>query len=88
MESYNVYIDSNSASVSTFGSSQRQYTVNWASIMPEGSYNVSFSFVSQSDDIYLGAEIASVFCNLGGKNQFKAGAFTSSAIGFLSITSI
>ena len=88
MESYNVYIDSNSASVSTFGSSTRQYTVNWASIMPEGSYNVSFSFVSQSDDIYLGAEIASVFCNLGGNNQFKAGAFTSSAIGFLSITSI
>ena len=56
--------------------------------MPECSYNVSFSYVSQSDDIYLGAEIASVFCNLGGNNQFKAGAFTSSAIGFLSITSI
>ena len=72
MESYNVYVDSNSASVSTVGNIANKYYINWASIIPEGSYNVSFSFISQSDDIYTGLEIGTVFCNLGGNNQFKA----------------
>ena len=88
MESYNVYIDSNSASVSTVGNIANKYYINWASIIPEGSYNVSFSFVSQSDNIYDGVEIVSLFCNLGGNNQFKANSSSTSVMGFLSIISI
>ena len=88
MESYNVYIDSNQASLATDGNIANEYYINWASIMPEGSYKVSFSFVSQSDDIYDGAEIVSVFCNLGGNNQFKAGSSSTTVIGFLSIINI
>ena len=83
-----MYIDSNSASVSTVGNIANQYYINWASIIPEGSYNVSFSFVSQSDNIYDGVEIISVFCNLGGNNQFKANSSSTSVMGFLSIISI
>ena len=88
MESYNVYIDSNQASLATVGNIANQYYINWASIIPEGSYNVSFSFVSQSDNIYDGVEIVSVFCNLGGNNQFKANSSSTSVMGFLSIISI
>ncbi len=88
MESYNVYIDSNQASFATAGNIANEYYINWASIMPEGSYNVSFSYISQSDDIYGGLEIGTVFCNLGGNNQFKAGSSSTGVIGFLSIINI
>ena len=72
METYNVYIDSNDASIDSDFNANNEYYINWASIMPDGSYNVSFSFISRSDDIYIGVDIPNVFCNLGGRNQFKA----------------
>jgi hypothetical protein len=88
METYNVYIDSYQASIGNAGSVNNEYYVNWASIMPDGSYNVSFSFISQSDDIYIGAEIATVLCNLGGNNQFKANGSVTNVLGFLSTVNI
>ena len=88
METYNVYIDSYQASVGNANSIDNVYNVNWASIMPDGSYNVSFSFISQSDATYTGAEIASVFCNLGGTNQFKANGSAINVLGFLSTVNI
>ena len=87
-ETYNVYIDSNDASVDTTGNVANEYYVNWASILPDGSYNVSFSFISRSDDIYNGAEVANVLCNLGGSNQFKANGSATTVIGFLSIVNV
>ena len=87
-ETYNVYIDSNDASEATDGNIANQYYINWASIMPDGSYNVSFSFMCQSDDGILNTELGTVFCNLGGTNQFKANGSATTVIGFLSIVNI
>ncbi len=87
-ETYNVYIDSNDASILTTGNVANEYYINWASIMPDGSYNVSFSFMCQSDDDILNTELGTVFCNLGGTNQFKANGSATTAIGFLSIVNI
>ncbi len=83
METYNVYIDSNQASIQNTNNISNQYQVNWASIMPEGSYNLTFSFLSTSSSTVNGTQIASVFCNLGGNNQYKGGGLSVQAIGFL-----
>ena len=88
METYNVYIDSNDASLDTEGNVANEYYINWASILPDGSYNVSFSFISRSDDIYIGVDIPNVFCNLGGRNQFKANGSAINVLGFLSTVNI
>ena len=56
--------------------------------MPDGSYNVSFSFISRSDEVYNGADIANVFCNLGGSNQFKDNGSAINVLGFLSVVNI
>tara|TARA_R110000803_G_scaffold180443_2_gene242871 strand:- start:2405 stop:2878 length:474 start_codon:yes stop_codon:yes gene_type:complete len=46
MKTYQIYIDSASAINAATGGSQRQYKFDW-NILPEGEYEMSFTFMSQ-----------------------------------------
>lgn len=71
---------------------RRIYTTNWTSILPENkSFKVSFSFVSETDDLAIinFTNVPIVRCNLGQSNTYanlssNATSFTTTnALGFL-----
>jgi len=52
VKSYNVVVNSNFCTTGTAGNanSDKSYYIDWTSIMPQGEYELSFSFISEATD--------------------------------------
>jgi len=52
MKSYNIVVNSNFCTTETAGNanSDKSYYIDWTSIMPQGEYELSFSFISEATD--------------------------------------
>lgn len=52
MKSYNIVVNSNFCTSGTSGNanSNKNYYIDWSSVMPKGSYELTFSFISKATD--------------------------------------
>ncbi|MEY3752044.1 MAG: hypothetical protein RLZZ354_586 [Pseudomonadota bacterium] len=52
MKSYNIVVNSNFCTTATAGNanSDKDYYIDWTSIMPQGEYELTFSFLSKAAD--------------------------------------
>ena len=53
VKSYNVVVNSNFCTTTTAGNanSDKSYYIDWTSILPQGEYELTFSFISEATDI-------------------------------------
>ena len=89
---YNIALDSNYPYINSGNLASYSYYVNWASIMPEGSYKMTWSFISSSLAAFDEAQNAGIALNIGATNYYSTkqlnGVNSTSFCGFLGTNDI
>lgn len=84
---YNIAIDSNYPYINSGNLTSQSYYINWAGVMPQGSYKMTWSFMCSSLATYTNAQLAGLALNIGGNDYFSTKqisyANTTSFCGFL-----
>jgi hypothetical protein len=77
---YNLTLDSNFF-YGGASSNRRTYFVNWAAILPEKAFKVTFSYMSVASGSVEGLfEVMTLFTNLGATNNFTSNSNTRSTL--------
>ena len=68
---YNVAIDSNYQYINSGNLANYSYYINWSSIMPEGSYKMTWSFMTSSQANFDNAQNGGLALNIGASNYYS-----------------